>query len=165
MYDKPRKRKKNDPSAEIPKLPPGPRPDRVKEPRAAYGSPYVRPVLPYTPPGAAGGRGERMAWRCEHARRVFDSDAELARVLGVDRSRVSRWRQGEPPDAANADRIVAIDAVVELLSGFLEERTIGKWLYGVNAHLRHRRPVDVLAAGRFSEVMAAIEAEKSGAYA
>jgi transcriptional regulator with XRE-family HTH domain len=106
-----------------------------------------------------------MAARCEFARRAFPSDAEMARVLGVDRSRMSRWRQGEPPDQENAERILALDTAVELLSGFLDERSIPKWLYGINAHLRHRKPVDVLVSGRLSEVIAAIEAEKSGAYA
>ncbi len=109
-------------------------------------------------------RGYRIASRCEFARRAFSSDAELARLLGVDRSRISRWRQGDVPDPANADRVVGIDTVVELLSGFLDERSIPKWLYGINAHLGDRRPVDVLQSGRLSEVIAAIEAEKSGAY-
>jgi transcriptional regulator with XRE-family HTH domain len=151
------------------------RPDRVAEPLATYtarrSSPTARRTrerTPPRPPSSAlppGGRGERMAARCEFARRAFPSDAEMARVLGVDRSRMSRWRQGEPPDQANAERLLALDTVVELLTGYLDERSIPKWLYGINAQLRDRRPIDVIVSGRLSEVVAAIEAEKSGAYA
>lgn len=144
---------------------------RVAEPLAPYGSPVpgrrtasARARSTRSTERDPDDRGFRIAERCEFARRAFGSDAELARLLGVDRSRISRWRQGDLPDPANADRVVGIDAVVELLSGFLDERSIPKWLYGVNTHLNDRRPVDVLVSGRLSEVIAAIEAEKSGAF-
>jgi uncharacterized protein (DUF2384 family) len=65
----------------------------------------------------------------------------------------------------NRDKLVGLDATVELLSGFLSERTIHKWLMSPNAHLANRRPISVLRANRTSEVIAAIEAEKSGAFA
>lgn len=145
--------------------------ERVAETRAPYAS--RRPARrggavsgrsAQRPPYGEGDRGARIAARCDFAGWAFGSDAELARLLGVDRSRITRWRQGDLPDPANADRVVGIDAVVELLSGFLDERSIPKWLYGTNAHLGDRRPVDVLVSGRLSEVIAAIEAEKSGAF-
>lgn len=141
--------------------------DRVSEPIPAYASrPARRPPAGRTRgvPAEPDDRGHRIAARCDFARRAFGSDAELARLLGVDRSRISRWRQGDVPDPANADRVVGIDAVVELLSGFLDDRSIPKWLFGVNTHLGDRRPVDVLVSGRLSEVIAAVEAEKSGAF-
>jgi len=106
-----------------------------------------------------------LARRYRTARRAFASDAEMARAFGVDRSRVSRWKRGEAPDAANAERLVALDATVALLSGYLAESSIPKWLGGTNAHLGNRRPIDVIRDGRLSEVIAAIEAEKSGAFA
>lgn len=110
-------------------------------------------------------RGRRTALRVEFVRRAFDSDAAMSRALGVDRSRIARWKSGEPADPANVERLVAIDTAMELLSGFLDDRSIPKWLAGTNAHLGNRRPIDVLTNGRLSEVVAAIEAEKSGAYA
>lgn len=117
--------------------------------------------------------GDRGAWgravfvrtRIESARRAFRSDSELARGLGVDRSQITRWQGGQAPDAENADRLVALDAVVELLGSYLSPSSVPKWMEGVNAHLGDRRPIDLLRAGRLSEVIAAIEAEKSGAYA
>jgi transcriptional regulator with XRE-family HTH domain len=107
----------------------------------------------------------QIARRYQTARRAFSSDAEMARAFGVDRSRVARWKQGEAPDPVNAERLVGLDTTVALLSGFLAESSIPKWLNGINAHLDDRRPIDVIRSGRLSEVIAAIEAEKSGAFA
>jgi transcriptional regulator with XRE-family HTH domain len=104
--------------------------------------------------------------RLESARRAFPSDAQLAEALGVNRSQVKRWREGETePGQENAERVVGLDAAVALLSGYLEPTSIPKWLMGVNAHLGDRRPIDLLREGNLSEVVAAIEALRSGAYA
>ncbi|HEX8241996.1 MAG TPA: helix-turn-helix transcriptional regulator [Longimicrobium sp.] len=117
-------------------------------------------------PGLAGAlENEILRIRLASARRAFASDAELAEVLGVDRAQPSRWRAGQIPDPLNRERIVAIDVVVELLSTWLSPTSIPKWLKGVNAHLGNRRPIAVLKDGGLSEVLAAIEAEKAGAYA
>lgn len=106
------------------------------------------------------------ALRLESARRAFPSDAQVAEALGVDRAQVKRWQEGTTvPGPENADRIVGLDAVVELLSGHLEPSSISKWLHGFNAHLGDRRPIDVLRQGSLSEVIGAIEALKSGSYA
>jgi transcriptional regulator with XRE-family HTH domain len=105
--------------------------------------------------------GERIA----SIRRALASDAEVAEALGVARSQLTRWRAGQSPDDANRDRLVGLDAVVELLSGFLSPGTVEKWLKSPNAHLGNRRPLALLRADRLSEVIAAIEAEKAGAFA
>lgn len=113
-----------------------------------------------------GPRGLTYARRLESARRAFPSDAQLAQALGVNRSQVKRWREGETePGQENAERVVGLDAAVALLSGYLEPTSIPKWLMGVNAHLGNRRPVDVLRDGNLSEVIGAIEALRGGAYA
>jgi len=99
------------------------------------------------------------------ARAVFESDAEMALAFGVDRSNMARWKAGLALSPDNASRLQAFDVVVSLLLGFLAPTTIPKWLRGVNAHLGNRRPIDVLRTGRLSEVVAAIENERSGAFA
>lgn len=106
-----------------------------------------------------------QAVRIQSVQRVVPSDAEIARLLGVDRSTVGRWRRGQPMSPEHHERVVGLDAVVELLTAMLEPESISKWLKGFNAHLGNRRPIDILRAGRTSEVIAAIEAEKSGAFA
>jgi len=99
------------------------------------------------------------------ARAVFASDAEMALAFGVDRSNMARWKAGAPLSPENASRLQAFDVVVSLLVGFLAPTTIPKWLRGVNAHLGNRRPIDVLQTGRLSEIVSAIENERSGAFA
>lgn len=98
-------------------------------------------------------------------RRAFPSDAALADALRVHRSRVARWKRGEPPAPEQAEQLLRLDAVITLLTTYLEPAVVRDWLYGVNAQLGHRRPLDVLREGRLSEVIAAIEAERSGAFA
>jgi hypothetical protein len=106
------------------------------------------------------------AVRLRSARRAFGSDARVAEALGVDRAQVTRWREGRTvPGPENADRIVGLDTVVELLSGHLDAASLPKWLLGINAHLGNRRPVDLLREGSLSPVIAAIEALKAGSYA
>ena len=114
---------------------------------------------------AATAASPAVQMRYATARRAFASDAEMAQALGVNRSQITRWKQGVVPDRENAERLLAFDVVVSLLDGFLERESIPKWLRGTNAHLANRRPIDVLLEGRLSQVIAAIEAEKSGAFA
>ena len=84
----------------------------------------------------------------------------------MDRAQVKRWLDGETePGPGNRERVVGLDAVIALLAGYLEPSSIPKWLMGTNAHLDDRRPVDVLREGNLSEVIAAIEALRSGSYA
>jgi hypothetical protein len=147
------------------------------EPGAGQGSVPSRPYpvyrgrrrLPAAPPSPQPSpdprESEFVRLRLASARRAFSSDAELADVLGVDRAQPGRWRAGQAPDPLNRERIVAIDVVVELLGTWLAPTSIPKWLNGVNAHLGNRRPVQVLRDGGLSEVIAAIESEKGGAYA
>lgn len=110
-------------------------------------------------------RALRAAERLDSIASVLGSDAAVAEVLGVSRAQPGRWREGQAPDPDNRDRIIGLDAVIALLSGFLAESSIPKWLNGVNAHLDNRRPISVLREGRVSDVIAAIEAQKSGAFA
>jgi len=97
--------------------------------------------------------------------RDLGSQAEVARVLGVSRSRVSRWLRDEEPDAVNRRKLEGVEFVLGRLLDIYGAETAAKWLRGLNAHLGDRRPVDLLAAGRVADVLLAIEAEEAGAYA
>lgn len=122
------------------------------------------PVRP-RPPARAVREPVTLPARVRSARRAFHSDTELAQLAGVHRSNVTRWKHGERPARENYELLVGLDAVVTLLSQFLDPRSVPKWLRGFNAHLGGRRPVDVLRDGRLSEVIAAVEAEREGAFA
>jgi len=97
--------------------------------------------------------------------RDLGGQARLARLIGVSPSRVSRWVASEEPDAANRRTIEGVEFILSRLLDRWERDTALKWLEGVNAVLGDRRPVDLLAHGRVAEVLEAIEAEESGAYA
>ena len=101
-------------------------------------------------------------------RRVADElggPSEVARLLRVHRSRVSRWLTGEEPDRQNRAKVDAIEFVVARLLQTLPPATARKWLSGTNAHLGNRRPIDLIARNRVAEVIAAIEQADLGAYA
>ena len=91
--------------------------------------------------------------------------AKLARLIGVSPSRVSRWLDHEEPDPVNRRKVEGIEFVLTRLLAVYERDTALKWLQGMNAHLRNRRPIDLLGDGRVAEVLGAIEAEETGAYA
>jgi hypothetical protein len=98
-------------------------------------------------------------------RSAFPSDAAIADFAGVDRSRVTRFKQGKNLEPDTDALLDAVSATVTLLRGFLDDEMIPEWLRGINAQLGERTPLDVIRTGRVSEVIAAIEAEKSGAFA
>lgn len=93
------------------------------------------------------------------------SQAEVARALGVNRSSVTRWLRGEEPDVANRHKLAGLEFVIGRLLDIFPSETAAKWLTGLNAHLGNRRPLDLVADGRLAEVLAALEAEDTGAYA
>jgi hypothetical protein len=103
--------------------------------------------------------------RLDSARRVFRSDAAVAEAIGVNRTQPSRWRDGQIPDPQNLERLVGLDVVIQLLTGFLREGTIPKWLQAPNPRLGDRTPLYMLRQGRLPDVIAAIQAEKSGSFA
>ncbi len=93
------------------------------------------------------------------------SGAELARLLGVSRSQVTRWLNGGGIDPLNAERIDLLEAALSSLLRLYEPEAARAWLTGFNAHLRDRRPIDVIRAGRTAEVFGAIHASWAGSYA
>lgn len=97
--------------------------------------------------------------------RDVGGQAKLARLIGVSPSRVSRWLHDEVPDPENQRKVEGVEFVLSRLLARWRQETALKWLYGMNAHLHDHRPVDLLAQGRVAEVLGAIEAEETGAYA
>lgn len=96
---------------------------------------------------------------------ALGSDRTIADILEVSPSQVSRWRRGQVPDMANADRLAGLALVSEMLLRWLEPEVIPPWLDGINAHLGDRSPAYLLRRGEVADVIGAIEAEKRGAYA
>ncbi len=103
--------------------------------------------------------------KVEALSRDFRSQRRLADALGVSPAQITRWRRGQGIDPDNADRLDLLELVMSYLSRMYEPSTAEKWLYGLNPHLRHRRPIDVIRNGRVEELLAAISQERAGSYA
>jgi transcriptional regulator with XRE-family HTH domain len=97
--------------------------------------------------------------------RDFRSQRRLADALGVSPAQVSRWKRGQGIDPENAERLDLLELAMSLLLREYEPETAEKWLFGVNAHLRSRRPIDVIRMGGTLEVLAALHQERAGSYA
>lgn len=93
------------------------------------------------------------------------SRAALAELLGVNRSRITRWLQGEGIDPENAERIDLLEAAYSILSRSLEPDAIRAWLLAENPHVGGRRPIDLIRAGRAGDVVRALQAMRAGSFA
>lgn len=103
--------------------------------------------------------------KVEALRADFRSAAQLADMLGVSRSQVTRWLRGAGIDPLNAEKVDLLDLVWSNLLRIYEREAALAWLFGLNPLLGDRRPIDLIRAGRAEELMRAIRAERSDAFA
>lgn len=90
--------------------------------------------------------------------------AKLARVLGVERSTVSRWVRGNPPDDVHAARVDALEFVLAEAERVFGRAGARKWLSGFDPRLGDRRPEDLLRKGRVDEVVRALGEHRAGSF-
>ena len=95
----------------------------------------------------------------------FRTAARVAELLGVNRSQVTRWLRGAGIDPLNAERIDLLELVWANLLRIYDRDAALAWLEGLNPTLGDRRPVDLVRQGRTEELMRAIRAERSDAFA
>jgi transcriptional regulator with XRE-family HTH domain len=95
----------------------------------------------------------------------FRSQRRLADALGVSPAQVNRWTKGRGIDPENAERLDLLELAMSFLSRLYEPESVESWLFGVNPHLRNRRPIDVIRAGRTEELLAALRQERAGSFA
>ncbi|HXG88726.1 MAG TPA: hypothetical protein VNJ02_10350 [Vicinamibacterales bacterium] len=103
--------------------------------------------------------------KLRHLTDALGGQSEVARILHVDRSRITRWLSNEAPDPQNQAKLDALEFVIARLLQHFYPETARKWLLGINAHLGDRRPIDLIASNRVAEVIAAIEQDELGSYA
>jgi uncharacterized protein (DUF2384 family) len=105
------------------------------------------------------------ARKIEALRDDFGSGAAVADLLGVSRSRVTRWLKGEGIDPLNAERVDLLELVWSNLVRTYDNDAAREWLLGLNPNLGDRRPIDLIRAGRAEELMRAIRAERADSFA
>ena len=103
--------------------------------------------------------------KVEALRADFRSAAQLADMLGVSRSQVTRWLRGAGIDPLNAEKVDLLDLVWANLLRLYDRQAALAWLFGMNPFLGDRRPIDLIRAGRTEELMRAIRAERSDSFA
>jgi uncharacterized protein (DUF2384 family) len=103
--------------------------------------------------------------KLEALQRDFKSQVAVADLLGVSRSRITRWLHGARIDALNAERVDLLELVWSNLMRIYEPEAARAWLRGVNPNLGDRRPIDLVRGGRAEELMRAIRAERADAFA
>ncbi len=90
---------------------------------------------------------------------------DLARLLGASPRTVARWLQEETaPRRDTRERILELVAVLNALSKTVHGQAAYDWLYSPIPALEHRKPADLLAEGRYREVLGAIDALAEGAF-
>ena len=105
------------------------------------------------------------ATKVEALRDDFRSGAAVADLLGVSRSRITRWLRGEGIDALNAEKVDLLELVWANLLRLYEPEAARAWLLGLNPNLGDRRPIDLVRAGKTEELMRAIRAERADSFA
>jgi uncharacterized protein (DUF2384 family) len=105
------------------------------------------------------------AQKVEALRADFRSAAQLADMLGVSRSQVTRWLRGAGIDPLNAEKVDLLELVWSSLLRLYDKEAALAWLFGLNPLLGDRRPIDLVRAGRTEELMRAIRAERADSFA
>src|SRR6478672_11617064 len=91
--------------------------------------------------------------KVEALRADFRSAAQLAELLGVSRSQVTRWLRGAGIDPLNAEKVDLLDMVWSSLLRLYEREAALAWLFGINPSLGGRRLIEQISAGRTGELM------------
>ena len=91
---------------------------------------------------------------------------KLARALGVSPSQPSRWKDGiETPSPAAGEKLLDLDHVVALAVQAWAPEVVMDWMTTANGFLDGARPIDVVMQRGAAEVIDALKATLSGAYA
>lgn len=116
------------------------------------------------------GPAKQTSWlakeRTEFLIGAYGGVTKLARTLGVSASQPSRWREGsERPGLETAKRLLDLDHVIARALLLWAPDVAVTWLESPNAFLDHARPIDVVLSRGTGEVLDALDAALSGAYA
>lgn len=104
------------------------------------------------------------------ARRVLETglvDAvDVAHVAGTTPRSVLRWQSAETEPRRDAeDRLLQLSAVLELAASVMPAESARLWLRTPVPDLQWQRPLDVIAEGRFRDVVDSLDALAEGVVA
>lgn len=97
---------------------------------------------------------------------AFGGVSKLAEALGVSKSQPGRWRSGaERPGVTAARNLLDLDHVMGRASQVWRPDVAARWMGSSNAFLQGSRPIDVLLTRGPNDVINALDATLSGAFA
>lgn len=97
-------------------------------------------------------------------RRDVFTNAELAAVTGVKVRQVQHWASGaHRPQGAAKDRLLEVHYITERLLETYTPEGADIWVHARNKGLAGQKPYDLLIAGKFEEVIAAVDRLATGA--
>jgi hypothetical protein len=100
----------------------------------------------------------------ESVREAALTTGEIAQIVGVDERQVYNWASGtSKPRGTNKDRLLEIKYIVDVLGDVYRPEGIDIWIHARNRSLKGQKPIDLLTAGDFKTVIAAIDRLKTGA--
>jgi DNA-binding transcriptional regulator YiaG len=92
------------------------------------------------------------------------TNSELAEITGVKTRQVQHWASGaHRPQGEAKDRLLELHYIVERLRDTYTAEGADIWIHGRNRGLDSQKPIELLAAGKFKQVLAAVERLASGA--
>lgn len=90
--------------------------------------------------------------------------AEVAEITHVGERQVQHWAAGtHRPSGTTRDRLLELKYVIEQLRDVYTPEGVEIWIHGRNQSLSGAKPLELLKAGRFEEVLSVIGRLKSGA--
>lgn len=96
---------------------------------------------------------------------AFGGAAQLARIIGVNRSQPSRWISGEErPGGRTAPLIIDLEHVVSRARLVWGDPAATTWLESANSYLAGARPLDVLLSEGPGRVLDALDAVAAGSF-
>lgn len=103
------------------------------------------------------------AARVRYLAEVIGGGAQLAALIGVNRSQPSRWMTGaERPGPVAAPLLIDLEHVVARARLVWGEAAAATWLVSANGYLGGARPIDVLQMSGPAPVLEALDAETWG---
>jgi transcriptional regulator with XRE-family HTH domain len=86
------------------------------------------------------------------------TQTELGQVVGASLRTVQNWAAGKAtPAGAKVRRLLDVQYIVRELREAYTEEGVEIWLHARNRNLDSQRPIDLLAAGQYDEVLAEAE--------
>lgn len=130
----------------------------------------IADVIRHVEPGGEVTPSQALAEAGLYARLVDDlrvtalTNAEVATITGVKVRQVQHWASGaHRPQGDAKDRLLELHYIVDRLRDVYKPEGVDIWIHGRNRDLGGQKPIDLLRAGRFEDVLAAVERLASGA--